>query len=313
MTIKFWGVRGSLPCPITPSQYKDKLSSVIQRIQPKDIESPMARERFLANLPEDLFGMIGGNTTCFEVRNGDNDLIIVDGGTGIRELGLNLKYPKETGISIHIFFTHFHWDHLQGLPFFLPFFNPKNTINFYSPCKGFENYIRGQMEAPYFPVPLSIFPAQVNFIELDGKPLKFGDLKVSYKEVNHPGGCYSYKFLEGGKSVIFSTDTELKTSDFIRTESNMEYFDNADAIILDAQYTLGEAVEKINWGHTSYSLAVDFALEYKIRRLYLIHHEPNYSDHKIEEIGRLADWYSEHHINKDLEILIAKEEMEAVY
>jgi hypothetical protein len=103
MTIKFWGCRGSIPTPLTPSVLKAKISSIIQRIQPKDIRSPEDRERFMANLPSELFSTVGGNTTSFEVRSDNDDLFIVDGGTGIRELGKTLTQPGEVGLDLHIF------------------------------------------------------------------------------------------------------------------------------------------------------------------------------------------------------------------
>jgi phosphoribosyl 1,2-cyclic phosphodiesterase len=312
MTIKFWGCRGSIPTPLTPSVLKAKISSIIQRIQPKDIRSPEDRERFMANLPSELFSTVGGNTTSFEVRSDNDDLFIVDGGTGIRELGKTLTQPGEVGLDLHIFLTHFHWDHLQGLPFFAPFFNPKNKITFYSPVKDFKKHIIEQMAQPYFPVPFSIFPAQTEFVELSSGPLQIGETMISWKAVNHPGGCFSYRFEENNKVVIFSTDTELTTKDFEKTPIQLAFYEGADTLILDAQYTLGEAVEKFNWGHTSYSLAVDFALEYKISQLFLFHHEPNYDDYKLEEILRAARWYHCHSGGTDLDVQLAREGEEFV-
>jgi len=217
MTIKFWGTRGSIPTPLLPDVLKAKISSIVQRIQPKDLTSPESREVFLADLPPELFSTVGGNTTCFEVRNDADDLLIIDGGTGVRELGKTLANPGEKGLNIHLFFN------LQGLPFFLPFFNPKNKIIFYSPVKDFKNYLIQQMEQPYFPVPFSIFPCQMEFIELKQGPLKIGNTLISWKEVNHPGGCYSYRFEENEKIVIFSSDTELTTKDFEKTTMNKAF------------------------------------------------------------------------------------------
>lgn len=310
MVVKFWGVRGSIPCPLTPKQYQEKLASILQRIRPKDLETQESRELFLSTLPGNLLSTVGGNTTCIEIRNDQDDLILLDAGTGLREMGLAFNYPKESGAVIHIFFTHFHWDHIQGIPFFTPFFNKNNVINFYSPVPGFEKILRDQMMEPYFPVPLTIFPAKVNFIELKDQPLNIGGTRITWRAVNHPGSCTSYRLEDGGKTLIFSTDTELKTSDFIKTGLNEAFYEGVDVLIMDSQYTLGEAVEKINWGHTSYSLAIDFAKEYNIRKLFLFHHEPNYPDQKIEEIGRLASWYLSHSGESAMEIEVAREGLE---
>ena len=310
MLIKFWGVRGSVPSPITSTVFRNKVTAILNRLTPRDLESAANREIFLAHLPPELFGTIGGNTTCLEIRSDEDEIFIVDGGTGLRELGQNLNYPKDKGMTFHFFFTHFHWDHLQGLPFFAPFFNPKNTIHFYSPVKGFENILREQMKTPYFPVPMSVFPSTMVFHELSGEPLNFGGMNISYRAVYHPQGCTAYRFEERGRVAIFSTDTELKTSDFHKTSENVTFYENVDILILDAQYTLGEAIDKTNWGHSSYSMAVDFALEYGIKKLFLFHHEPNYSDAYLEDIKRLALWYLQHNGHDGLEIDLAREGVE---
>ncbi len=118
MYIRFWGVRGSLPSPQLPGQIKSKISAIIERITPDDLESPKARERFLANLPPWLFGTVGGNTPCLEVRpdKDSSNVIIFDAGSGIRELGISASKERVKPNHYHIFFSHFHWDHLMGLP-----------------------------------------------------------------------------------------------------------------------------------------------------------------------------------------------------
>ena len=123
MNVRFWGVRGSIPTPLTSGQVRRKIAAVVQRIEKKDLDSQETRERFLARLPDYLFGTIGGNTTCLEVRLSDDTLIVFDAGSGIRELGAQLKSRREIKREYHLFFTHFHWDHLQGLPFFAPLFD----------------------------------------------------------------------------------------------------------------------------------------------------------------------------------------------
>jgi len=307
MVLTFWGVRGSIPCPLTPSEYRKRLSTIIHLIQPKDIVSPENKERFLANLPAQLGNTIGGNTTCLEVRSEKGDLIVVDGGTGLRELGKNLEYDHDKGVHVHFFITHFHWDHLQGIPFCELFFQPKNKITFYSKNPNLQQILANQMIEPYFPVPMSIFPAKIEYVILKSDPVKINDVTVNFREVSHPGGCLSYKFEEYGKSLIFSTDTELQTADFIQTKGNYSFYGKADVLIMDTQYTLGESVNKANWGHTSFSHAVDFALDYEIPRLYLFHHEPNYTDETVENLRQIAYWYAKNTKNKDIEVYISRE------
>lgn len=306
MKIHFWGTRGSIPTPLTPQLLKSKISSILQRIQPSDLLSPESKELFLAGLPPEIFGHVGGNTTCVQVEDNGED-IIIDAGTGIRELGNEyiLDYPE--GKVYHLLLTHFHWDHIQGLPFFQPLFSSNNTIYFYSPIPGFEIFLREQMREPYFPVSFSVFSAKIHFIELKSSSFAIGRISIQWRFVNHPGNCVSYRFDNGQKKFVFSTDTELRVSDFVKTEENLKFYSGIDCLVMDAQYTLGESFEKTNWGHTSYSLDVDFAHDYGIKKLVLFHHEPNYNDQKVEEIGRLAQWYSDHKKKGILKVTLARE------
>ncbi|MFP4363852.1 MAG: MBL fold metallo-hydrolase, partial [Spirochaetia bacterium] len=283
-----------IPTPLTPERLKRKIAAVVQRIRPGDLESPESREIFMSKLPNYIFGTIGGNTPCIEVSLSDGSEIIFDGGSGLRELGAYHKQLKQPVKEYHIFFSHFHWDHIQGIPFFAPAYDPSVKITFYSPVDDFELYIRSQMKLPYFPVSMKVMYADIKFVQLTKQPMNIGAGQVYWKGVNHPGGCFSYKVAEQHSSMIYSTDTELNEEDFNKTKENISFYRDVDAMILDSQYTLGEAIEKFNWGHTSYSMAVDFAAEWGIRNLYLFHHEPLYDDQKIEKILQSAGWYLEH-------------------
>jgi phosphoribosyl 1,2-cyclic phosphodiesterase len=311
MWIKFWGVRGSIPTPLTPANLQQKISAIVQRIEPADLVSQESRETFLANLPLYLFDTVGGNTTCVEIRLSDDTLIVMDAGSGIRGLGNSLKRTMDRIKEIHIFFTHFHWDHIQGLPFFAPpVFNPKCTIKFYSPVKGFENIVRRQMRSPYFPITMNEMAAKLEFIEIRHCPVTIRNANVFCRGMKHPGGSFSYKVVEEGKSAIFSTDTELTEADFKKDEKNTRYFENTDLLIVDSQYTLDEAIEKYDWGHSSYSLAVDFASEWGIKKLVLFHHEPQYADKKVYNILKSSRWYLRHLENKQIDIHLATESLE---
>ncbi len=310
MKVKFWGVRGSIPTPLTPSQLKSRISAVITRIQPCDLENLESREAFLANLPPYLFGMVGGNTTCLEIRTDDDKLIIIDAGSGLRELAASLAKKNEQIKEYHIFFTHFHWDHLQGLPFFIPAAYAKgNHIYFYSTRGNLEEVLKGQMKQPYFPIGMQDMGAEQHFVLLKGRSMQFQDVQISWKDMKHPGGCTAYRISEKGKTMIFSTDAELTPDDFKRNERNSSFFQNVDLLILDSQYTLGEAIEKYDWGHTSYSMAIDFAAEWNIKMLVLFHHEPLYNDRKIYGILNSAEWYRARLENHNFKVMLAIEGM----
>lgn len=315
MRIHFWGVRGSIPSPLSPLQIQNRIAAVVQRATAKDLESPDAREKFLAALPEWIFGTVGGNTSCVEIENASGDCIILDAGSGLRELSANLRErPAHSagGMTYHLFFSHFHWDHIQGLPFFAQAFNPKNRVRFYSTDPELETILRRQMESPYFPVPMvgpGGFGANLEFVLLDAddRRIQLGSSVVSWREVNHPGGCVAYRVSDGGKTCVYATDTELTREDFLRTAENEGFFDGADVVIMDAQYTMEEALQKTGWGHSSFSLTVDFASTWGVKKLVLFHHEPTYTDQKIFSLKQSAHWYLDYIGSTALEIDIARE------
>jgi phosphoribosyl 1,2-cyclic phosphodiesterase len=309
MYVKFWGVRGSLPMPLSPDQVRSKIASVIQRIRPSDLESAEARERFLAGLPAYLFGTVGGNTACLEIRT-ESGIIIIDGGTGLRDLGLSLEKRRDPVREFPIFFSHFHWDHLQGIPFFGPAWTKGNKLVFASPVPSVERIIRDQMRPPYFPVTMDAMPATLRFVYLQGDGVRIAGAEVRWKRMNHPGGAFAYRITENGKSVVFATDSEVTDREFQQREENRSFFEAADVLILDSQYTLEESFTKFDFGHTSYTMAVNLASEWKVRKLVLFHHEPRYDDRKIFAIRRSAQWHGEQLGTKDLEIVAAQEGLE---
>jgi phosphoribosyl 1,2-cyclic phosphodiesterase len=310
MRIHFWGVRGSLPAPQMPSQIKSKISSILERLKPSDIESSESKERFLAGLPPWLFGTVGGNTPCVSIDVDKSEGVIVfDSGSGLREMGMAMTKEKPKPVHYHIFYSHLHWDHIQGLPFFNPAYDPSVSIDFYSPMENLKTALCGQMAPPYFPVPMESMTSKKIFHHLTGK-VRVNSLEISCKKLNHPGGSYAYAVNDGKHRFIYATDTELSAADFIRQGENTPFFEGADIIALDAQYTLGEAIEKYNWGHSAFSMAVDFAASWGIKHVVLFHHDPTYDDRKLVNILQSARWYTERMGIKDIEISLATEGLE---
>jgi phosphoribosyl 1,2-cyclic phosphodiesterase len=309
MRIRFWGVRGSLPAPLSSAQVRSKISAVIERIKPSDLESPEARERFLASLPPWQFGTVGGNTPCVEVRTDAGDVLIFDAGSGIRELGLAALKEKPVPSAYSIFFSHFHWDHIQGLPFFAPAYDPRVSLDFYSPTAELEQTLREQMKQPTFPVGMDVMAAKKTFHRPDS-PISVGSSVVNFRKMNHPGSSFAYSVSEGLRRFVYATDTELSPDDFLRNDENAAFFGGAEVIVIDAQYTLGEAIEKYSWGHSAFSMAVDFASTWGIRKLVLFHHDPTYDDRKLHGILQSARWYVDHMSIRGVEGRLATEGME---
>lgn len=309
MDVHFWGVRGSVPTPLTSQEVMTKIEAVVQRISAKDIVSLDSRQRFLASLPPSIYGTVGGNTSCVEIRDSQGTVFLLDSGTGIREFGK--KGIPAANNTYHIFMSHFHWDHIQGLPFFDYAYRGDCKLIFYSAFPAAKRILTKQMELPYFPVQFdSGFYSNITFCCIKpGQPFQVGGCTVVSKKMSHPGNSYSYAFIENGKKIIYSTDVELSEKDTADTPENIAFFKDADAIILDTQYTVEESLYKVNWGHSAFSCAVDFAAKWNIKRLYLFHHEPTYDDKKLFSILQSAQWYAQYIVNVDLQIFLAQEGM----
>ena len=295
MNVHFWGVRGSLPTPLTPLQVKAKISAVVRHMRPEDAESEESKERYLESLPEWIYGTVGGNTPCVELDSADGTKIVFDAGTGLRTMG-KLAIPQEN-LHYNLIFSHFHWDHIQGLPFFDHAYNPKAKFDVYSPFEDMEAYLRNQMVQPYYPVPFGAFTKNFEFHRVEpGDPFSVGNLNIVCAEMAHPGKSYSYRVeekIEGEvRSFVYATDVELSLNDFVESPEKAKVFRDADSLVIDSQYTADEAIRKAGWGHSPFCYAIDFAIMWNIRDVYFFHHEPTYDDRKLHTILGIAREYA---------------------
>lgn len=308
MLVHFWGVRGSVPAPVSPEQIQSKIIKIINRLRPSDLQNEESKEQFISSLPDYLFGTTGGNTSCVELQTEDAD-IILDAGTGIRCLGKSKN--KKSKNHYHLLFSHFHWDHIQGLPFFDPAYNPKTIVDVYSPEKNAKEILKNQMVSPYFPVSFESFTKNFVFHQLEeGKSFLIDDVTVNFCKMFHPGGSYCYSFEKNGRKFVYATDIELTEKDFKMTAERRTVFDNADALVIDSQYTVVEQINKANWGHSAYCYAIDYALFWHIKKIFLFHHEPAYSDVALNEILNSARAYAKQIAHPELEIYLAQEDTE---
>jgi phosphoribosyl 1,2-cyclic phosphodiesterase len=311
LKVHFWGVRGSIPTPVTPRQIQSKIMAAVQRITPKDIETEDSRERFITNLPAWLYGTTGGNTPCIELKGNDETEIVLDAGSGIRVLGKNNEKPVTK--TYNLFLSHFHWDHIQGLPFFDDAYTPDTILEIYSAFPAANKLLQEQMKRPFYPVQFEAFTKKINFHCIKpGQEFNVGCFTVNCCKMSHPGNSYSFSFREGNKNFVYATDVELSQIDFEQTPERICVFKNADCIILDSQYTVAEAYQKENWGHSAFCYAVDFAIHWNIKKVYLFHHEPTYDDQKLNSILNAARWYAEYIEHNEIEINLAKENEEIV-
>lgn len=309
MNIHFWGVRGSIPTPLSPQQLRIKLFSALQRITADDIKSDETKQKFIDSLPDWISSTVGGNTPCVELTGKAGEKLVFDAGTGIRVMGKLAEPPKD--FHYNLLMSHFHWDHIQGLPFFDQAYNPKAVFDVYSPYENMYEYFSKQMVSPYYPVTFNALTKNFNFhVVKPGIDFSIGNLQLNCMKMSHPGDSYSYAVNEDGKKFVYATDVELNSKDFVGTDERRKVFENADVLIIDSQYTLEEALRKENWGHSAFCYAIDFAASWKVKKLYLFHHEPTYDDRKLNTIFESAKWYANYVSGENLEIFLAREGME---
>jgi phosphoribosyl 1,2-cyclic phosphodiesterase len=229
----------------------------------------------------------GGHTTCFEVDTGSDDAVIVDAGTAIafaRGLTEHARY--------HLFFTHFHLDHVQGLPFFRPVYDPEVEFVFYgSPPAGMSlsDAIEGVFRPPWFPVTFSETLSKKQFVELNGTSHQIDDLTVQSARLHHPQGCRAYRFDRDGRSAVIATDHEAGENSV--DDGLSELCEGADVLFHDGQYTHEEYATRVGWGHSTWEGAARAADRAGVESLVLTSHDPAHSDAEVDDMVRRAGDY----------------------
>jgi phosphoribosyl 1,2-cyclic phosphodiesterase len=284
--VTFYGVRGSLPSPMVGQDVREKLVTALEQASSANLKNAASREKFVDGLPDHLKGCYGGNTSCVHLQVGGHH-VIFDCGSGLRVLGnylLEQEFGKGEG-EAHLFLSHTHWDHIMGIPFFVPLYREGNQVKFYGSHPHLEKRLVGQQHFDYFPVPFDSYQADIDIVPLaDQKECVLGDVRITWHEMNHPGQCFSYRVEYQGKSVIYATDSEYKDLGDDSLKPTIEFFKDADLLVFDSQYTFIEGIEKEDWGHSSTFIGVDIALEAKVKKIAFYHHEPSYSDFKLVNI-----------------------------
>lgn len=263
MTVTFWGSRGSIPTPG----------------------------------PETA--AYGGHTTCLELRYKDS-IFVIDAGTGIHKLSQSLTREfGEQPISIKLFFTHLHWDHIQGFPFFHQAYLPQTRLEIFGVDEtegSLRESLRQQMQGRYFPVPMDAMQADLQFSTME-EVIEFGDMKVSKKLLPHPGGAYAYRFETMQEIFIFASDCELDTlaenrDDVLADPQRrrkypadfLQFFKNAHMLVIDCQYTDVQYQSRRGWGHNSLSTVIDFCQQTTPKTVVITHHDPQTSDLAVKRM-----------------------------
>ena len=283
MKIKLWGTRGSLPAPLTPLQVYNRVFDLLNKYEKTREKSKLTPADFLKSLPGYETSGYGGHTSCVEVFD-SNTRLIIDGGSGIRLLGNEIMMESASlgRAKIHILMTHFHWDHLIGLPFFTPIFIPGNEIHFYAVQNDLEKNIRLVFQKPNFPVAFDQLPSKIFFHKLaPRKPVPFSKFTITPYQLDHPDPCWGFRFEHGGKVFSHCVDSECTRVSRAQMGLDLPLYQNVDLMTFDAQYSFLEASERINWGHASGPVGIDIAMREKVKQVLFIHHDPGSSDAKI--------------------------------
>lgn len=317
MKVTFWGVRGSLPSPVRGYTIREKIRKVLQYASPADVLDDDSIDRFLKSLPFSLVQTYGGNTTCLEIRSRKNDIIILDAGTGLRELGYKLMgegFVEDGGKEAAFVFTHSHWDHIQGLPFFVPLYLRGNKYHMHAVHDKIHERLEYQHSFRHFPVPWEWLEQYMSFHQHNVNDVwELYGIQIRHKAMRHPGGSFSYSFEEDGKKLIVATDAEFRLDEIEHIDEYIDYFADADILVFDTQYTFEEQLQRIDYGHSSASIATDIALKANVKKLVLFHHDPTYDDEKLDEVYMRALRYKEMvdvEKHSPLEIIIAHEGLE---
>ncbi len=289
MHVYFWGTRGSLPASITTETIETKIFKAIQMSRSYMLDTDEAINNFIrTELPFAVRTSYGGNTSCVEIR-GQEEYVLCDAGTGLRDFGNDYMKTKMTGREnlsnvFHLFISHLHWDHIQGFPFFVPAFVPGHHVHIYGYHADLEKTFIHQQNAPSFPVPLSAMKADISFHVMEpGVDYEIAGMNVTGIKQNHPGDSYGYCFTKSGKKIVYSTDAEHKEDAEDDDYEFIKFFVNADLLIFDAQYRLLDAVDtKENWGHSSNLVGVELAVRAGVKRLCLFHSEHTYNDESLD-------------------------------
>ncbi len=293
--IKYWGVRGSIPAAPMPEQTFTSFENLMNQFFKQGHKDPSEIKAFIKKQSIARIGGFGTATTCVEVQSPKTQ-IIIDGGSGIRNLSEEMvRGPAGKGqAEIHIFLTHFHWDHLIGLPFFAPHFIKGNKIHYYAVQDRLDEMIKVVFRKPWFPVPFEALGATIQFHQLPArKPVQIGDMKVTAYQLDHPDPCWGFRVESGGKVYSHCVDTEGTRTTREALGADLPLYQNADLMYFDAQYTLPELAEKANWGHSAAQIGLEIAQREGIKNVLFAHHDPGASTEQIFDIqAKIREFYN---------------------
>ncbi len=295
MRVKYWGVRGSLPSAPRPEQNIEDAERIMQRFFLLGFSKASDIPAFFSSQNIRDLGGYGTATISVEVKSSSGGQLIIDGGSGLRHLSEHMMRGAagEGTAEIHIFMTHFHWDHLIGLPFFAPHFISGNKIHYYAVQPELPTMVKNLFRRPNFPVDFQSLSASIDFHQLEPRKLFIlGDFKITPYQLDHPDPCWGYRIENQGRVYSHCIDTEGTRFTHEALGLDLPLYQGVDLMCFDAQYTLPELVEKANWGHSAAQIGLDIGFRENIKRILFAHHDPGAQTQRIRSLEKqVRDYY----------------------
>lgn len=295
MQIKFWGVRGSFPQTLSTDELATQFQSLMQRFFVDGFKTSQDIGVFLSQQKRHDIGGYGGATTCVEIKD-QNHTLIIDGGSGLKKMSDQLERQNllRPGQEHHILLTHFHFDHVMGLPFFMPHFMKNQKVHYYCVQPECESIVRSLFQKPLFPVPFNRLSAEVNFHRL--KPYEknvVNGFEVTPYRTDHPDECYGFKIVKKGKTYSHAVDNEAQRVTAADLQKDAGLYEGSNLLYMDAQYSEEDMSGKKGWGHGTYERAFQLCQNFKIPKVLLGHHDPALSHEEINHLAHSAQNFIE--------------------
>jgi phosphoribosyl 1,2-cyclic phosphodiesterase len=294
MRVRLWGVRGSIATPMTSPLLREKVRALLSEATPADLQSVATIDAYLDRSAHSW--TYGGNTSCVEVAFPDATFIL-DAGTGLRPLGLQLAADgrgADVNHQLHLLFTHFHWDHICGFPFFGPLYQPGRKLDVWSGRSDSERLLKIQMSDAHFPVKWEMLKSVVTCHQLpEESATGVAGAEVRIMSLIHPDKAYGYRISRGGRTVCYLTDTEVSKNPSKVAEHYADFVRGADVVIVDAMYGFLEYHDKINFGHSTIFNFIDFFKDVELGELVIFHHDPMANDAAVAKLWHDARRYAD--------------------